>query len=178
VSPWKVILATLAIFIAGLITGSVMVKTLVNPMPARPVPQNPVLLQPGPIREEFVRRMAEELELTPEQPEKVLHIVHESQERTKLLYSLIGDDVREEMRQTRDSIRQQLTADQAKKFDDMLRRRQRRLQFQQQRGDEDDMPPGRFPPDGPRPRNGPGPNRPGGQPGPPNEPGATPPIPQ
>jgi len=93
VSPWKVILATLAIFIAGLITGSVMVKTLINPMPPRPVPQNPVLLQPGPIREEFVRRMTEELELTPEQREKVLHIVHESQERTKLLYSLIGDDV-------------------------------------------------------------------------------------
>src|SRR5467141_1786947 len=109
-----------------------MVKTLVNPMPPRPLPPNPVLLQPGPIREEFVRRMTEELELTPEQREKVLHIVHESQERTKLLYSLIGDDVREEMRQTRDSIRQQLTPDQARRFDDMLRRRQRRLQLQQQ----------------------------------------------
>jgi len=178
VSPWKVILATLAIFIAGLITGSVMVKTLVNPMPPRPVPQNPVLLQPGPIREEFVRRMTEELELTPEQREKVLHIVHESQERTKLLYSLIGDDVREEMRQTRDSIRQQLTGDQAKKFDDMLRRRQRRLQLQQQqRAEDDDIPPPRFAPEGPRFR-GP-PNRPGGQPAPsPNEPASTPPIPQ
>jgi len=177
VSPWKVILATLAIFIAGLITGSVMVKTLTPAMPLRPVSQNPVLLQPGPIREEFVRRMTEELELTPEQREKVLHIVHESQERTKLLYSLIGDDVREEMRQTRDSIRQQLTADQAKKFDDMLRRRQRRLQAQQlQRAEEDDTPPpGR--PDGLRFR-GP-PNRPGGQPGPaPGEPGPAPPIPQ
>lgn len=178
-SPWKVILATLAIFIAGLITGSVMVKALVRPLPPRPLPPNPVLLQPGPIREEFVRRMTEELELTPEQREKVLHVVHESQERTKLLYSLIGDDVREEMRQTRDSIRQQLTSDQAKKFDDMLRRRQRRLQAQQQQGGEDDdLPPPRFAPPGPRFRGQP-PNRPGGQPGPaPAEPGGTPPIPQ
>ncbi len=108
-SLWKVILATLAIFIAGLITGSVMVKTLVRPIPQRPLSQNPVLLQPGPIREEFVRRMTEELELTSEQREKILQIVHESQERTKLLYSLIGDDVREEMRQTRDSIRHELS---------------------------------------------------------------------
>ena len=176
-SPWKVILATLAIFIAGLITGSVMVKTLVRPVQSHAAaPPNPMMLQPGPIREEFVRRMTEELELTPEQKEKILHIVHESQERTKLLYSLIGDDVREEMRQTRNSIRQQLTADQANKFDDMLRRRQRRLQAQQMmRSEDDDLPPPRFAPDGPRFR---GPNRPGpgGQPGPqPNEP---PPIPQ
>jgi len=177
VSPWKVILATLAIFIAGLITGSVMVKTLVRPVQPHPVPPNPTMLQPGPIREEFVRRMTEELELTPEQKEKILHIVHESQERTKLLYSLIGDDVREEMRQTRNSIRQQLTADQANKFDDMLRRRQRRLQAQQMmRSEDDDLPPPRFAPDGPRFRGLPNRPGPGGQPGP--QPTEPPPIPQ
>ena len=52
-----------------------------------------------------------------------MNIVHESQERTKLLYSLIADDVREEMRQTQDAIRKEITPEQAQKFDDMLKRR-------------------------------------------------------
>jgi Spy/CpxP family protein refolding chaperone len=71
--------------------------------------------------------MTQELQLSDEQRDKVLQVVHESQERTKLLYSLIGDDVREEMKETREAIRQQLTPDQAKKFEEMLRRRQRML---------------------------------------------------
>jgi len=143
VSPWKVILATLAIFLGGLITGVVLVKTLVRPSPVSQVPA-PVL-QPGPIREAFVRRMAQELQLSDEQRDKVLQIVHESQERTKLIYSLIGDDVREEMKETRDSIRQQLTPDQAKKFEEMLRRRQRMLSMRNE--DNEGFPP-RLPVDG------------------------------
>jgi hypothetical protein len=126
VSPWKVILATLVIFIAGLITGAVMVKQF-GPSPGtRTLSQSgPVL--PGPLREEFVRRMAIELKLTPEQKDKILSIVHESQERTKLLYSLIGEDVRDEMRQTREAIREQLTPDQSRRFEEMMRLRERRL---------------------------------------------------
>jgi hypothetical protein len=96
--------------------------------------------------------MAQELQLSDEQRDKVLQIVHESQERTKLIYSLIGDDVREEMKETRDSIRQQLTPDQAKKFDEMLRRRQRMLSMRNE--DNEGFPP-RLPVDGPRgPRRG------------------------
>jgi hypothetical protein len=126
VSPWKVILATLVIFIAGLITGAVMLKQFGASPATRSLPQTgPVL--PGPLREEFVRRMAIELKLAPEQKDKVLTIVHESQERTRLLYSLIGDDVRDEMRQTRDAIREQLTPEQSRRFEEMMRARERRL---------------------------------------------------
>ena len=89
--------------------------------------------------------MAQELQLSDEQRDKVLQIVHESQERTKLIYSLIGDDVREEMKETRDSIRQQLTPDQAKKFEEMLRRRQRMLSMRNE--DNEGFPP-RLPVDG------------------------------
>lgn len=127
-SPWKVILATLVIFITGLITGAVMVNQFGAPRRDHisPTPGAASLL-PGPVREEFVRRMAIELKLTPEQREKIISIVHESQERTKLLYSLIGEDVREEMRQTREAIREQLTPEQARRFEEMLRQRERRL---------------------------------------------------
>jgi len=130
VSPWKVIFATLAIFIGGLITGIVVVKALVKPVPAvaQPAASAPSL-QPGPIREAFVRRMVQELQLSDQQRDKVLHIVHESQERTKLIYSLVQDDVRMEMKDTRDAIRKELTLEQGRKFDDMLRRRQRMLQL-------------------------------------------------
>ena len=130
-SPWKVILATLAIFMTGLITGVVVVEQLVvKPLVKRPpvrITTNDLSLQPGWLREEFVRHMDEELELTPEQRRKIMNIVHESQERTKLLYSLIADDVREEMRQTQDAIRKEISPEQARKFDDLLKRRPRPL---------------------------------------------------
>ena len=155
-SPWKVILATLAIFVGGLITGVVLVKALVKPTPSPVETAQPITVQPGPIREAFVRRMVEELQLSDTQRDKVLHVVHESQERTKLLYSLIGDDVREEMKETRAAIRKELTPDQARKFEEMLRRRQRALAL---RAEEEGGPPGRFGPDGSRPRGGPPPRR-------------------
>jgi len=131
VSPWKVILATLAIFMTGLITGVVVIEQLVvKPLASRPLihlTTNGPSLQPGWLREEFVHRMDEELELTPEQRRKIMNIVHESQERTKLLYSLIADDVREEMRQTQEAIRKEISPEQARKFEEMLKRRQRQL---------------------------------------------------
>ena len=122
-SPWKVILATLAIFITGLITGAVLVKQTGRPTLSGRASTNNDALLPIMLREEFVRRMTQELELTPEQRVKILDIVHESQERTRLLYGLIGDDVREEMRHTREAIRQHLTPEQVRKFEEMSRRR-------------------------------------------------------
>ena len=130
-NPWKIILATLAIFLTGLITGVVVVERVaVKPLGTNRVVRvttNEPSLQPGWLREEFVRHLDDELALTPDQHRKVMNIVHESQERTRLLYSLIAEDVREEMRQTQDAIRKEITPEQAQKFDDMLKRRQRNL---------------------------------------------------
>jgi len=173
VSPWKVILATLAIFVGGLITGVVLVKTLANSTEKAAAALPPVTVQPGPIREAFVRRMVQELQLTDTQREKVLHLVHESQERTKLLYSLIGEDVRDEMKDTREAIRKELTPDQGRKFDEMLRRRQRALAM---RAEEEEAA-GRLDPS--RVRNGVAPRRqqPGPSPSPQSEPAPQPAIP-
>jgi len=128
VSPWKVILATLAIFCTGLITGAVLVRSGIRSIPAAKQTGSNDVLQPGPLRAEFVQRMTEELGLTPEQHTKILTLVRESQERTRLLYGLIAEDIREEMRQSREAIRGQLTPDQAQKFEEMLKRRARRIE--------------------------------------------------
>ncbi len=121
-SPWKVILATIVIFTAGLVAGGVGVRQFVKP--ARP--KEPTL-QPRWLREEYVRYMAMELKLTPEQRKNVLKAVHESQERIHILIDLIGPEMEEELRMARESIRAQLTPAQANQFDELVKKRQHRF---------------------------------------------------
>jgi hypothetical protein len=119
VSNWKVILATLVIYAAGLVSGGFAVRLL---QPAKFQPPTPGLL-----REEFVRRMAAEVRLSPEQQQRVLKAVHESQERVKELYSLIGPEMTEEMQFVREAIRAELTPEQEKRYDEFMRKHQRRM---------------------------------------------------
>jgi hypothetical protein len=145
VSPWKVILATLVIFTAGLITGGVGVRQLSSPPLIRPA-GGPVFGH-WMLREEFIRQMAQQMNLTFQQQENISRIVRESQERSQILAKLIEPEMREELRQTREAIRAELGPRQRLQFDEFLRRRQQR-RF--------DMPPplrpgpGRPPPEGPR----------------------------
>ena len=123
-SPWKVILATLVIFISGLITGGVAVKYL-SPSAALRAERPPeeILLRPQMLREEFVHQMQRTLNLSPEQNGKILSAMHESQERIRIYYDLIGPDIREELRQTREAIQAELSPGQARQFDELVRRR-------------------------------------------------------
>jgi hypothetical protein len=128
VNPWKVILATLVIFVAGLITGGVAVKKLtLRPPPRAAWPAREMnAALPAWVREDFVRRMALELNLTSQQTERITKTVRESQERIRELYSLIGPEMREELDYVRESIRAELTPEQAGRFDE-IRERQRRF---------------------------------------------------
>ncbi|HUR47268.1 MAG TPA: hypothetical protein VMZ27_15410 [Candidatus Saccharimonadales bacterium] len=121
--PWKAILATLVIFTAGLFTGAVGVRLLTPPpRPAfRPTAENPLL--PWMVREQFVQFLAEKISLTEEQKDKVLKIVHDSQQRTQILTSLIEPEMREELRATRESIREVLTPEQREKYEEILKKR-------------------------------------------------------
>ena len=138
--PWKAILATLVIFTAGLFTGAVGGRLLTPPPkpPFRPTPDTPFL--PWMVREQFVQFLADKIELTPEQKEKVLKIVHESQQRTQILTTLIEPEMREELRTTRESIREVLTPAQREKYDEILKKRLKPGDLQRNR------PPGRRPP--------------------------------
>ena len=123
VSPWKVILATLVIFISGLITGGVAVKYLSPPeLRAQRPPENPPM-RPTMLREDFVRQMQKSLNLSPQQTEKILVTVHEGQERARIYYDLIGPDIRDELRLTREAIQAELSPEQVRQFDELLRRR-------------------------------------------------------
>ena len=118
-NTWKPILAALVIFAAGVVTGGLTVN--LRKQPARPkgtvVAKKPVAM----LRElrELSRRMQAELDLTPEQRERIEAIIHDSQERVKTLRDEIGQ---KEFREMRQKIRSELTPEQRKKFAELMQR--------------------------------------------------------
>ena len=124
-NAWKVILSTLVIFIAGVITGGLLVTNAFRVKESRPKQinvgnnnvANPWLTR----NKELLRRMDRELELTPEQHERIERIIDASQERTKFLWKPIMPQMSKEMQLAHSQIRDELTADQKKKFDGFVR---------------------------------------------------------
>jgi Spy/CpxP family protein refolding chaperone len=122
VSAWKVILATLVIYAAGVLTGALVVRN--KPAPA-PAPRPEVARMPGLLQNWFLERMTKELELTPEQQRILAKIISQSRERVQVLNSLVGPEIKEEMRALKDEIRAQLTPEQKQKFEDLCKPRPR-----------------------------------------------------
>ncbi|NJN05358.1 MAG: hypothetical protein HC814_01685 [Rhodobacteraceae bacterium] len=102
---WKVILATLVIFSAGVVTGGLLVRQTMRPA-GRPFPgfnSNPVQpgqpgqfgqrVQPNEQRMEYLRHITRQLELAPDQRDKIETIIRDSQQRTK---SPVGTRLRED----------------------------------------------------------------------------------
>jgi hypothetical protein len=141
VSPWKVILATLVIFIAGLVTGAVGAKRLLKP-PRAAAQHEP--MQPWMLREQFRTELDRRLRLTPEQNARIERVMHEGQERVKEIWSLVGPEMQAELRAVREEIRRELTPEQRRRFDEMMRDRRMRPQ-------EMERPPGPFRPRPERP---------------------------
>ena len=118
-SPWKVILATLVIFIAGLGTGAVLAKRLGTPRSPAVAPA------PFPQRSEFLGRMNRQLNLTPAQRESVEQIFRESREHIHKLRETVEPRIKEETRLVGERIRQVLKAEQIRKFDELMDQRPR-----------------------------------------------------
>jgi len=138
VSPWKVILATLVIFIAGLVTGAVGVKGILKP--TGPGNRGYEPMQPWMLRENFRAELDRRLNLSPDQNERIERAMHEGQERVKEIWSLVGPEMQAELRAVREEIRRELTPDQRRRFDELMRDRKMRPM-------EMDRPPRRpFPP--------------------------------
>jgi hypothetical protein len=128
VNTWKVILATMVIFGAGVVTGGLLVGHADRLRPQRPVQREastPVRtglpLSPNVLKLELLRRVERELDLQPEQREHVAKILSASQERTRKLMDPVTPLVREEVQRTKDEFRAVLTPDQQKRFDEMLK---------------------------------------------------------
>jgi hypothetical protein len=121
VNTWKVILATMVIFAAGVVTGGLLVRHVDDQYLARRRPsQNPrgnQAFSPVGMRVEFLRRAQRDLNLSAEQRERVDKIIKESQERTR-------SQVRDELQRTRTEFREVLTAEQQARFDELVKRQQ------------------------------------------------------
>ena len=148
---WKIVCATLVIFIAGIVTGVVLVRlgehgprpwnrlpremanqphAPTNPPLANPShPNNPNGNNPGnlaPMNREFVPLLERQLRLTAKQREEVEHIMKATQERIRALRSGIEPEIRTEMRQAQEQIRGVLTPEQLEQYQRLMKRQQKR----------------------------------------------------
>jgi hypothetical protein len=113
---WKVILATVVIFITGALAGGIWVKafapTILPPKP--PVPG--ILTQ-----QRFQARLKNELKLSADQTNRVDKIFSESNARIKYIWDLLGPEVQKERQLVYDSIRSELNSEQREKFEQLLK---------------------------------------------------------
>jgi len=175
---WKIALATAVIFAAGVVTGGVLVGRSLRHQarlarahePFRPPTESPAppLLpppaewprRPGPElqrrleqrRTDFLLRAARELNLRPEQRARIEQIIRESQERIRELWDSVQPQIQRELAEARERIRQELTPEQRRAFERLLRRENGRRM-------EEPTPPGPSAPPGPGPQPDPRPGR-------------------
>ncbi len=153
---WKIVCATLVIFIAGIVTGVVLVRIgergpkpwLRQPreLANRPLTNNAGQFNPpnnpnrpnaspgnnpgnpnaGPMSREFVAALDRELRLTPEQREQVKKIMSAGQERIRELRQGIDPEVRKEMQKTHEQIQALLTPEQREQFQRVMKQRLQR----------------------------------------------------
>jgi Spy/CpxP family protein refolding chaperone len=140
----KIILATTVIFAAGVVAGRLLTVYSSGPKKEAP-PEHAVPLWPQPQRmtrqpiddldrdlnrqlTEFVVMAGRELNLTPQQHERIGQIVREAQERTRDVWSKVAPELRREMQGVQEQISAELTPDQRARFEELLKQRERRSQ--------------------------------------------------
>ena len=126
-NPWRVILATIVIYAAGVVTGGLLVRQAI-PAPTAPAPVRTMtavpLAPPTPLqRIEVLKRISKQLDLSPEQHRRIERILRQHAERTKPLLDEINPRLREELGRTRELIRAELTPGQQAKFSELLKLR-------------------------------------------------------
>jgi len=127
VKRWNVILATAVIFGTGVVAGTFLSRNLAAPTPDlihRPGdrPHSGSSQRPDrKHRTEFIMRVQEELDLTPEQRTNIEQIVRESQERTRALWEEFSPKLRAEYKSAQQEIRKVLTEEQRAKFEELMK---------------------------------------------------------
>jgi hypothetical protein len=144
VNAWKIVCATLVIFVAGIVTGATLVrfaqrgaKPFRNPPPvvmgnrAQPKQVNPdganaTRPAAGLLSREFIQILDRKLRLTSEQRERIDQIMADGQERVRELRANLEPEMRQELQQTREQIRTVLTREQREQFEQLMKRPARR----------------------------------------------------
>lgn len=144
---WKVILATVVIFGAGVLTGGLLVNFVDHSHPryphrppanivARPQTNNPAppaapdFPMPRMAREmgkQFVQQLNDTLKLTPEQLGKIEKIIAVGQDRNREIWTNIAaPKMRAVIQEVNQQIRAELAPEQLKPFEELLKRPPRR----------------------------------------------------
>lgn len=132
---WKVILATVVIFGAGVLTGGFLVDAVHDghPRGARRPPANTEARPPRPAAEippprmaermgkQFVQQLNDTLQLTPEQLAKIEKIIAVGQEQNHEIWTNVAPKMRAVMQEVNQQIRAELTPDQVKQFEELLK---------------------------------------------------------
>jgi Spy/CpxP family protein refolding chaperone len=137
VKAWKVILATLAIFCAGLVVGGLVEKRIA----ATATPALVSTPRSGQTRlQSLLRRMDRELALTADQHAQIEKIISGSQEHTRELYKPVALEMSKQTASACEQIREVLTPEQQTKFDTLSKTRAERGGHGDRdgRGDHDD----------------------------------------
>lgn len=151
-NAWKVILATLVIFGAGMVTGALYFghghsEFLSDSSANAAVPTNSATLAnqhdnhminpPGPLmpmlRKDYLKNLDRELQLTPEQHDHIEKIISEGQDQTKTLWDQIAPQIKEECQETRKAIQAELTPSQIATYEALMKRQQRRAEENRRR---------------------------------------------
>ncbi len=136
-NSWKVILATVVIFGAGVITGGLLVNHVQHPShpftifrppkpTSTPYENLPPQLRPDFLNTNFVQRLDDKLNLTPKQAEQIRRVIAQAQQNTHELWKLDAPQFQLLWRDTREQIKDVLTPEQKKQFE-MLMRQQHQL---------------------------------------------------
>jgi len=140
-NSWKVIPAVLVIFGAGVLTGGLLVNYVDlehrdhprfsiergnarPPMDAQGQPRPGGLTRPRSPetwRKDFLEHLDEALKLTPEQHASISKIIAEGQERNREIWTNIVPRMRQEMEQVHQRIRAELTPEQQKGFEALVK---------------------------------------------------------
>jgi Spy/CpxP family protein refolding chaperone len=145
-NSWKIILAAVVIFGAGAMTGSLLVNYLEPSHPkeiqlppgegnhppqadkdnhdhGQPDPQDlPKPRPPEMLGKQFVQQLDKTLHLTPEQRAAIAKIVADGQERNREIWTNVAPQMHKVLQDVRQQIREQLTPEQRKQFEELVKR--------------------------------------------------------
>ncbi len=116
---WKVILATVVIFAAGMFAGLVAGRQT-QPVPP-PAPKEPI--PPISSQQRFYGRLKKELQLTPEQTNRIDKIFAEGNEQVKIIWDLLNPELQKHRQEVYDGVRAALTPEQREKFEKLVKER-------------------------------------------------------
>jgi len=133
VNYWKIILASLVIFGAGVMTGGLVAShhpfrhhhEMANSPDGREhsehrdVPAPPLVAKR--LNKDFLQSLDDKLQLTPDQKDKIGKIIADGQEHNHQIWTNVAPQIRAEIQEVHRQIREQLAPEQREQFDDWLK---------------------------------------------------------